>query len=103
MFAVIVSGGKQYKVAPGQTIRLETLDVEAGKTINFKSIMMVGNGDDVQVGAPYLPKAKVSATVVSHGRHKKVSIMKFKRRKHHMKQQGHRQNFTEVKIEKIEG
>ena len=65
--------------------------------------MMIGNGDDVQVGAPYLSKAKVSATVVSHGRHKKVSIMKFKRRKHHMKQQGHRQNFTEVKIEKIEG
>lgn len=103
MFAVILSGGKQYKVAPGQTIKLETLDAEVGNSVNFDSVLMIGNDDDVKVGAPYLEKGKVSATVVAHGRGKKVHIIKFKRRKHSMKQQGHRQNYTQVKIDKIEG
>lgn len=102
MFAVIKSGGKQYKVAAGQTIKIETLEAEEGKPINFNSVLMVANGEDVKVGAPYLSGATVSGTVVSHGRGKKVHIMKFRRRKHSMKQQGHRQNFTEVKIDKIE-
>ncbi len=103
MFAVIVSGGKQYKVAPGQTIKLETLDAEVGNSVNFDSVLMVGTGDDVKVGAPYLADGKVSATVVAHGRGKKIHIIKFKRRKHSMKQQGHRQNYTQVKIDTIEG
>ena len=103
MFTVILSGGKQYKVAPGQTIKLETLDAEVGNSINFDSVLMVGNGDDVKVGAPYLADGKVSATVVAHGRGKKVDIIKFKRRKHSMKQQGHRQNYTQVKIDEIKG
>ena len=103
MIAVIKSGGKQYKVAAGQTIKVETLAAEEGKSVNFDSVLMIANGDDVKVGAPYVSGAKVSGTVVSHGRGKKVHIMKFKRRKHSMKQQGHRQNFTEVKIDKIEG
>ena len=93
MFAVIVSGGKQYRVQEGQTLKLEKLAVEAG----------VSNGDDVKVGAPVVEGAKVSAEVVSHGRGDKVKIIKFRRRKHHMKRQGHRQWFTEVKITGING
>ena len=103
MYAVIVSGGKQHKVAPGQTIKLETLDAEVGNQINFDSVLMIGNGDDVKIGAPFISGGSVSGTVISHGRHPKVRIIKFKRRKHSMKQQGHRQNYTEVKIDDIKG
>ena len=98
MYAVISSGGKQYRVQEGDTLNLETLAAEVGSTIDFDKILMVGNGDTAKIGAPYVAGGKVSATVVSHGRHKKVHIVKFKRRKHHEKWQGHRQNFTEVKI-----
>ena len=103
MFAVILSGGKQHKVVPGQKLKLETIDAEVGNAVNFDSVLMIGNGEDVKVGAPYLTGSTVSATVVSHGRGKKVHIMKFTRRKHSMKQQGHRQNYTEVKIDTING
>ncbi|MBE9396989.1 50S ribosomal protein L21 [Pontibacterium sp. N1Y112] len=98
MYAVIVSGGKQYRVQEGQTLKLEKLAVEQGANVEFDRVLLVGNGDDIKVGAPVVEGAKVTAEVVEHGRGKKVHILKFKRRKHHMKRQGHRQWFTEVKI-----
>jgi len=98
MYAVIVSGGKQYRVQEGHTLKLEKLAVEAGSNVEFDRVLLVADGDDVKIGAPVVEGAKVTAEVVSHGRAKKVHIMKFKRRKHHMKQMGHRQHFTEVKI-----
>jgi large subunit ribosomal protein L21 len=103
MYAVIQSGGKQHRVKEGQTIKLEKLDVETGATIDFDKVLMVGAGEDVKVGAPYVEGAKVTAEVVAHGRHKKIKIIKFRRRKHHMKRMGHRQWFTEVKITGING
>jgi len=98
MFAVIVSGGKQYRVQEGHTLKLEKLNAEAGATIEFDRVLLVGAGDDVKVGLPVVEGAKVTAEVVEHGRGDKVTIIKFRRRKHHMKRQGHRQWFTEVKI-----
>ncbi len=98
MYAVIVSGGKQYRVQEGETLKLEKLQAEAGANVEFDRVLLVGNGDDIKIGAPVVEGAKVSAEVVQHGRAKKVEIIKFKRRKHHMKRQGHRQWFTEVKI-----
>ncbi|MEH6445655.1 MAG: 50S ribosomal protein L21 [Oceanospirillaceae bacterium] len=98
MFAVIVSGGKQYRVEEGYTLKLEKLAVEAGSTIDFDRILMVGNDGDVKVGEPTVSGAKVTAEVVSHGRGEKISIIKFRRRKHSMTRQGHRQWYTEVKI-----
>ncbi|GGO88291.1 50S ribosomal protein L21 [Marinobacterium nitratireducens] len=98
MYAVIVSGGKQYRVQEGQTLKLEKLQAELGSSVEFDRVLLVGNGDDVKVGAPVVDGAKVTAEVVEHGRGAKVQILKFKRRKHHMKRQGHRQWFTQVKI-----
>lgn len=103
MYAVIMSGGKQYRVQEGDTLKLESLPVEIGKTVDFDKILMVGEGEKVKVGRPYVEGGKVSGTVLSQGRHAKVRIVKFRRRKHSMKQQGHRQNYTEVKIDKIKG
>jgi len=103
MYAVIVTGGKQYRVQEGQTLKVEKLAVEAGSSLEFDRVLLVGNGDDIKVGAPVVEGAKVAAEVVTHGRGKKVNILKFKRRKHHMKRQGHRQWFTEVKITGISG
>ncbi len=101
MYAILESGGKQYRVTEGQTVKLEKLEADAGKMIDFDRILMIGNGEDAQFGAPVLEGVKVTAEVVKHGRHKKVQILKFKRRKHHMKRQGHRQEYTEVKITSI--
>ncbi|ATJ84334.1 50S ribosomal protein L21 [Halomonas beimenensis] len=98
MYAVIKSGGKQYRVQEGQTLKLEKLEVPTGDTIEFDEVLLVGSDDDVKVGAPTVDGAKVSAEVVAHGRGEKVRIIKFRRRKHSMKRQGHRQWFTEVKI-----
>ncbi|WP_028669391.1 50S ribosomal protein L21 [Saccharospirillum impatiens] len=98
MYAVIVSGGKQYRVSEGETLKLEKIEAETGASIDFDKILLVVNGEKVNIGAPVVSGAKVTAEVVAHGRHKKVKILKFKRRKHHMKQMGHRQWFTEVKI-----
>ena len=98
MYAVIVSGGKQHRVEEGETLKLEKLNIEVGAIVDFDRVLLVVNGEDVKIGAPVVQGAKVSAEIVSHGRGKKVRIMKFKRRKHHMKQMGHRQWFTEVKI-----
>jgi len=102
MSAVIVTGGKQYRVAEGQKLRVERLETEEGQSVEFDKVLMVGEGDNVKVGAPYLDGGKVKATVVSHGRGKKISIMKFRRRKDSKRQMGHRQDFTEVKIDAIE-
>ena len=101
MYAVIVSGGQQYRVMEGQTLKLEKLAVDIGSSVDFDKVLMIANGDDVKVGKPYIAGSKVAASVIGQGRHKKIHIMKFKRRKHHQKQMGHRQSFTEVKIEKI--
>lgn len=98
MYAVIKSGGKQYRVQEGQTLKLEKLEVATGESLDFDQVLLVADGDDVKVGAPLVEGAKVSAEIVSHGRGDKIRIIKFRRRKHHMKRQGHRQWFTEVKI-----
>ena len=98
MYAVIISGGKQYRVQEGQTLKLEKLTAEVGTTINFDQVLMVANEGDVKLGTPLLTGSKVSAEVISHGRGVKVKIIKFRRRKHHKKQMGHRQHFTQVKI-----
>ncbi|WP_426414854.1 50S ribosomal protein L21 [Aestuariirhabdus sp. LZHN29] len=98
MYAVIVSGGKQYRVTEGETLKLEKLEVATGDSIEFDRVLMVAAGDGLKIGAPVVEGAKVTAEVVNHGRAKKVMIVKFNRRKHHRKQMGHRQWFTEVKI-----
>jgi len=98
MYAVIVSGGKQYRVSEGQTVKLEKLAADQGSNVEFDRVLLVADGEEIKVGAPVVEGAKVTAEVVEHGRGKKVQILKFKRRKHHMKRQGHRQWFTEVKI-----
>ena len=98
MYAVFQSGGKQHRVSEGQTVKLEKIESETGASIDFDKVLLVADGDKVTVGQPYVDGAKISAEVVAHGRGKKVKIIKFKRRKHHMKQMGHRQWFTEVKI-----
>ncbi|MEH8171959.1 50S ribosomal protein L21 [Aeromonas veronii] len=98
MYAVFQSGGKQHRVAEGQIVRLEKLNVETGATIDFNEVLMVAAGDTFKVGAPFVEGGKVVAEVVAHGRGEKVTIVKFRRRKHHRKQAGHRQWFTEVKI-----
>jgi large subunit ribosomal protein L21 len=102
MYAVICSGGKQYRVVEGQVLKLEKLEAEAGAQINFDKILMVAQGETIRVGKPYVDGCKVLASVTGQGRHKKIHIVKFRRRKHHQKQTGHRQYYTEVKIEKIE-
>jgi len=103
MYAVIRTGGKQYRVAQGDTLRVETLDANAGDSVEFDQVLMVGEGASVKIGTPLVAGGKVTATVRSHGRGKKVEIIKFRRRKHHMKRMGHRQNYTEVEITGITG
>ncbi len=98
MYAVFQSGGKQHRVSEGQTLRLEKLDVETGAAVEFDTVLMVANGEEITVGAPLVEGGKVTAEVIKHGRDDKVKIVKFRRRKHSRKQQGHRQWFTEVKI-----
>ncbi|PJC85816.1 50S ribosomal protein L21 [Vibrio sp. HA2012] len=98
MYAVFQSGGKQHRVSEGQTLRLEKLDVETGATVEFDKVLLVANGEEITVGAPLVEGGKITAEVVKHGRGDKVKIVKFRRRKHSRKQQGHRQWFTEVKI-----
>ena len=98
MYAVFQSGGKQLRVAEGQTVRLEKIEVAPGDAVEFDNVLMVSNGDDVKIGMPYVDGGKVTAEVVTHGRGEKIKIVKFRRRKHSRKTQGHRQWFTEVKI-----
>jgi len=103
MYAVIESGGKQHRVVPGERLKLEKLDVAEGNSVDFDKVMMIADGNDVQVGTPYVDGGKVTAEVVGHGRARKVNIIKFIRRKQYRKQQGHRQWFTEVMIKEISG
>lgn len=98
MYAVIQTGGKQYRIKEGETLKIEKLDVQSGENVEFDKVLMIQSNDTVQVGKPFLGGGKVTAIVTSQGRHKKIRIIKFKRRKHHMKQMGHRQYFTEVQI-----
>ena len=102
MYAVIVTGGKQYKVAEGEFLKIEKLDVPVGEAISFDRVVLIGNGEDVKIGAPVVDGAKVTAEVIDQGRHDKETIIKFRRRKHTMKRQGHRQWYTEVKITGIQ-
>jgi large subunit ribosomal protein L21 len=101
MYAIIASGGKQYKVTEGELIKVESLNKEAGSEVQFDQVLMIQNDDSTNVGTPYLANAKVIGEIASNGRGEKISIIKFRRRKHYMKRMGHRQNFTEVKITKI--
>ena len=101
MYAVIKSGGKQYRVAAGTTLRVEALAAEVGANVSFEEVLLVGAGDAVKVGAPLVSGAAVKATVLSHGRGDKVKIFKMRRRKHFQKTQGHRQSYTEVRIDDI--
>ena len=103
MYAVIVTGGKQYRVAQGETLRVEKLEADVGAAVNFDQVLLVGSGDGIKVGAPTVSGASVAAKVVAHGRLDKVRIIKFRRRKHHMKQMGHRQHYTEIEITSIAG
>ncbi len=98
MYAVIQTGGKQYRVSEGDTVKVEKLDVEEGASVELDKVLMVADGEDIKVGTPYVDGGKVTATVQSHGRGKKVKIIKFRRRKHHMKRQGHRQWYTELQV-----
>ena len=103
MYAVIESGGKQHRVEPGEVLRLEKLDASEGETVNFDKVMMIGEGENIQIGTPFVDGGAVTAEVVGHGRGDKVTIIKMRRRKHYRRQAGHRQSFTEVKIKEISG
>ena len=98
MYAVIESGGKQHRVVEGETLKLEKIEAATGDTIEFDRVLMVGGCDTVKIGTPVVAGGKVTAEVMAQGRHKKVKIVKFNRRKHYRKETGHRQWFTEVKI-----
>lgn len=101
MYAVIKTGGKQYRVAAGEKIKVEQIAADVGQEITFDEVLAVGNGSDLSIGAPLVSGASVVAKVVSHGKHDKVRIFKMRRRKHYQKHQGHRQNYTELRIEAI--
>ncbi len=101
MYAIVATGGKQYRVKEGETLRVEKLFAEAGESVELDKVLLVGEGDDVKVGTPYLEGAKVTAKVTDHGRADKVKIIKFRRRKHSRKQMGHRQAYTEIQITNI--
>ena len=101
MYAVIKTGGKQYKVAAGGKLKVESLPVEVGGEVELKDVLMVADGDSIKVGTPLLAGASVKATVLAHGRGDKIRIFKMRRRKHYRKTQGHRQNYTEIRIDAI--
>jgi large subunit ribosomal protein L21 len=98
MYAVIVTGGKQYRVSQGDKVRVEKLDAAEGDSVELDKVLMIVDGDDIKIGAPAIEGGKVTAEVKTHGRSDKVNIIKFRRRKHHMKRQGHRQAYTELEI-----
>ncbi|GAB6067379.1 50S ribosomal protein L21 [Methylothermus subterraneus] len=101
MYAVIQTGGKQYRVGTGDRLKVEKLDAAEGETVIFDQVLLIRSDAGVAAGTPYLEGSKVIARVIAHGRHPKIKIIKFKRRKHHMKRQGHRQYYTEVQITDI--
>ena len=98
MYAVISTGGKQYKLAQGDVCRVEKLDAEEGASVEIGKVLMIADGDNINIGTPFVDGGKITATVKSHGRAKKVEIMKFRRRKHHQKRTGHRQYYTEIEV-----
>ena len=101
MYAVIKTGGKQYRVAAGQKLKIEQIPADIGQEISLDQVLSVGEGEQLQIGTPFVNGAVVKATVLAQGRHDKVKIFKMRRRKHYQKRQGHRQNYTEVRIEAI--
>jgi len=101
MYAVIKTGGKQYRVSSGEKLKVEQLAADVGSQITIDQVLLVADGEKVSIGQPLVAGAKVEATVVNHGRADKVRIFKLRRRKHYKKQQGHRQNFTEIQVDKI--
>ncbi len=101
MYAVIKTGGKQYRVAAGEKLKIEQIPAEVGAEITLDQVLMVGDGESVKVGAPLVQGASVKAKVLAQGRHAKVKIFKMRRRKHYQKHQGHRQNYTEIQISGI--
>ena len=103
MYAVVKTGGKQYRVVAGDKLKVEQIPADVGAEVILDQVLLVGEGDNVRLGQPVLAGASVQATVVSHGRHDKVKIFKMRRRKHYQKHQGHRQNYTELKIDTIVG
>ena len=103
MYAVFKTGGKQYRASQGDRLRVEKLDAEVGDSVEFDQILLVGEGADVQLGAPLVEGGKVEAKVTAQGRGKKVEVIKFKRRKNYKRQHGHRQHYTEVEITSISG
>ncbi|RCS57615.1 50S ribosomal protein L21 [Parvibium lacunae] len=103
MYAIVKTGGKQYKVVAGEKIKVEQISADVGQEVTLDQILAVGQGEQLKVGAPLVAGASIKATVVSQGRHDKVKIFKMRRRKHYQKRQGHRQNYTELRIEAING
>ena len=101
MYAVIKTGGKQYRVAAGEKIKIEQIPADVGTEITIDQVLMVGEGESVKIGAPLVAGATVTAKVIAQGRHDKVRIFKMRRRKHYQKRQGHRQNYTEIQIGEI--
>jgi large subunit ribosomal protein L21 len=102
MYAVFKTGGKQYRATTGDILKVEKIEAEKGATVELDQVLMVGEGEDVKIGAPYLEGGKVTATVVDHGRREKIKVIKFKRRKNYRKQMGHRQYFTQIEITGID-
>jgi large subunit ribosomal protein L21 len=103
MYAVIATGGKQYRVEPGSVLKVELLSAEPGASVTFDQVLLVGSGESVKVGAPLVGGATVKATVQRHGQGDKVSVVKFRRRKHYLRMKNHRQKFTEIKVTDIVG
>ena len=101
MYAVIKTGGKQYRVIAGEKIKVEQIPADVGSKITLDQVLLVGEGESVKIGSPVVAGATVTAEVLAHGRHDKVKIFKMRRRKHYQKHQGHRQNYTEIKIDEI--
>jgi large subunit ribosomal protein L21 len=101
MYAVIKTGGKQYRVAAGQKLKIEQIPADIGQEITLDQVLSVGEGEQLKIGAPLVTGAVVTATVLAQGRHDKIKIFKMRRRKHYQKRQGHRQNYTEVRIDAI--
>ena len=101
MYAIIRTGGKQFRAEPGKTLRIPSIDIEAGETVTFEEILLGANDGGIKVGAPLVGGAAVTADVVKHGKGEKIIVFKFKRRKNYRKKQGHRQKFTEVRVREI--
>jgi large subunit ribosomal protein L21 len=101
MYAIIRTGGKQFRVEPGVTLRIPSLDVEPGETVTFGEVLLGASDDDLKVGAPLVDGAAVTAEVVKHGKGEKIIVFKFKRRKNYRRKQGHRQGYTEVRVSEI--